>query len=345
MYKYTLEITKDHIISYLEGTLSKEEAAALELLAENSPEFRKEIKDISFIWRATENLRKQRLVDTDAHWAKMSKQIAFLSFRQKLWNFSRTVAALLIIPLIMLTVYFMNDSVGKDVLYPEQIEIKTANGLVSKILLPDSSIVWLNAGSKISYPRQFLKNCRTVSLEGEAYFKVKSDKKNRFDVIVPGGMTVSAYGTEFNVSAYVDDNRIEAILSKGNIDVKKYKTDNVFTLKAGESAVLNKTTREISVSETNVYVHTAWREGKMVFRRAGFDEIVKKLSRHFNVLIELHGQTLHEYEYSATFTSETLPEILSLLEKSAPIRCQIIEPEKNADFTYAKRCVIIREYK
>ena len=62
-----MEITKDHIIPYLEGSLPVEQVAAFEHLAESSPEFRQEIKEIQFIWNATENLKKQRLVDTNAH--------------------------------------------------------------------------------------------------------------------------------------------------------------------------------------------------------------------------------------------------------------------------------------
>ena len=340
-----MEITKDHIIPYLEGSLPVEQVAAFEHLAESSPEFRQEIKEIQFIWNATENLKKQRLVNTDAHWNKLARQMRFLSFRQKLWDISRNAAAILILPLFLVTIYLMNDSIPKEESPINQVELQTAYGLVSKVILPDGSEVWLNSGTKITYPERFTGKHRTVKLEGEAYFKVTSDKTNRFDVVVPNGMTVSAYGTEFNVSAYNDDNKIEAILAKGNIDVKKYDTENVFSLKAGEQAVLNKTTRNITISEANIYTKTAWSDGKMVFRRAGFDEIVRKLSRHFNVSIELQGKTLHEYEYSATFTTETLPEVLRLLEKSAPIRCQILDSEINADYTYAKRRVIIREYR
>ena len=80
--------------------------------------------------------------------------------------------------------------------------MSSAYGLVSKITLPDGSEVWLNSGSKLHYPKQFVGDHRKVYLSGEAYFKVSSDKKHRFDVALSNGITVSAYGTEFNINAY-----------------------------------------------------------------------------------------------------------------------------------------------
>jgi len=164
-----LEITKDHIIPYLEGSLPTGQIPAFEQLAESSPEFRKEIKEIQFIWNATENLKKQRLVDTNAHWNKIAKRMRFLSFRQKLWDVSRNAAAILILPLFLVTLYFMNDSNPKEESPIEQVELRTAYGLVSKVILPDGSEVWLNSGTKITYPERFTGKYRTVKLEGEAY--------------------------------------------------------------------------------------------------------------------------------------------------------------------------------
>lgn len=339
-----MEITEDHIIPYLEGTLSPKETVAFEQLASTSPEFRKEISEIRFIWMSAENLKKQRLVDTNTHWERLSKKIANFSLRQRIWTISRNVAAIMFLPLLLTTVYFFKESSESTRLQSaEQIELKTASGLISKVTLPDGSEVWLNSGSKITYPAKFIDKRRTVRLEGEAYFKVTSDKTSRFDVLTSEGVRVSAYGTEFNVSAYRDDRRVEAVLVKGNIDVLKSDENKSFRLEAGEQAVWDPNAHQLSVSPANIYAQTAWKEGKMVFRRSGFDEIVKKLSRHFNVDIEIKGARLHEYEYSATFTTESLSEILSLLEKTAPIHCQIIEPQKQSDLTFAKRKVIISE--
>ena len=189
----------------------------------------------------------------------------------------------------------------------EQVELSSAYGLVSKITLPDGSEVWLNSGSKLHYPKQFVGNHRKVYLSGEAYFKVSSDKKHRFDVALSNGITVSAYGTEFNINAYEDD----------------------------------KITDNTKVSDINLYMVTSWKEGKMVFRRTEMAEIAQRLSRHFNVNIILQSKKIFNYKYSATFTTETFEEILQLLEKTAPIKCTMIEPKQASDYSYTRRTVII----
>jgi ferric-dicitrate binding protein FerR (iron transport regulator) len=153
---------------------------------------------------------------------------------------------------------------------------------------------------------------------------------------------VSAYGTEFNISAYPEDSSMEMTLAEGHIDVTSPDQTNPSVLQRAQQATYSKTTQTMEVSNVNLYTTTAWKDGKIVFRRAGMAEIAKKLARHFNVDIELQGKEISEYAYSATFTTESINEILQLLEKSAPIRCKIIEPNQNQDLTFSKRTVIIQ---
>ena len=110
--------------------------------------------------------------------------------------------------------------------------------MVVRTTLPDGSQVWLNAGSSLSYPSRFAGRERTVRLTGEAYFKVTSDRKNRFDVLTPGGqMKVSAYGTEFNVCAHPGDSCYEVTLARGNVDVSAVGSPGMLTLDAGQKVL------------------------------------------------------------------------------------------------------------
>ena len=80
----------------------------------------------------------------------------------------------------------------------------------------------------------------------------------------------------------------------------------------------------------------------MVFRRTEW-QIAQRLSRHFNVNIILQSKKIFNYKYSATFTTETFEEILQLLEKTAPIKCTMIEPKQASDYLYTRRTVIIEK--
>ena len=208
--------------------------------------------------------------------------------------------------------------------------------------MPDGSEVWLNSGSKLIYPHYFTVAHRKVQLTGEAYFKVQADKERRFDVQLPNGLTAAAYGTEFNINAYEDDNDIEIILASGKLKIISSEKEQTCDLQPSQQAVYNKGTKTLLASDANIYLKTAWKDGIIVFRRSGMDEIINRLSKHFNVDIELRGEELHSYEYSATFTTESIGEILRLLEKSAPIQCRIIEPKQNRDFSFTKRKIIIQ---
>lgn len=338
-----MEISTEHIIAYLEGKLSAEEQKEFEAKIHASTELQKEVDDVRFIFDTTREISTRKGINTTKNWKQLSWRIKLDRNRRKIGHFIRSSAAILLIP-VLFGSYFLFDRLQKwNNLSVEQIELTTAFGLVSKVTLPDSSEVWMNSGSTISYPKQFSGWRRTVKISGEAYFKVSSDRLNRFDVITPNGIMVSAYGTEFNVSAYEDDDQIEATLVEGNIEITKGEDTDAYILQPGHQFTYDKTNDQMEITRSNVLVKTAWKDGKMVFRRANMTEIVQKLSRHFNVNIKLQDTELYDYEYSATFTTETLNEILFLLEKTAPIRCEIIEPEQTQDLSFSKRTVIIRK--
>ncbi len=338
-----MEINTEHIIAYFEDRLSSEDNKEFEAKLKSSSDLQKEVDNLRFIFETTREINIRKDINTSKNWRKLSWRIRLHKGRKKIGYFIRTSAAILLIPALFAS-YFLYDRLEKwNTQYVEQIELTTAYGLVSKVTLPDSSEVWMNSGSTISYPKQFAGWRRTVHISGEAYFKVSSDRLNRFDVITPNGILVSAYGTEFNVSAYEDDNEIHATLVKGNIEINKTEESEAFILDPGQEFRYNKTNDQIEIAQTNILVKTAWKDGKMVFRRANMTEITQRLSRHFNVNIELKDAELYDYEYSATFTTETLDEIIFLLEKTAPIKCQVIEPVQTQDLSFSKRTVIIRK--
>jgi len=340
-----VEINTEHIIAYLENRLSAEEKEIFDHLMQDSPELKKEVDDLRFILQRADDLNLQRQIDPTAHWKKVSRRIAFESYKNKAWRLLRSSAAVLLIP-ALITSYILYNTLNEWNNKPiEQLEVTSAYGLVSKVTLSDGSEVWLNSGSRLSFPERFTGKERNVSLSGEAYFKVSSDKENRFNVTIPGNLVVSAYGTEFNINAYEEDKNIETTLAKGHVDVSEIDQPSFRTLHPGQQVTFNKETNKMDVADANLLVTTSWKDGKMIFRRASMAEIIRRLSRHFNVDIKLEGKEIYNYEYSATFTTESLSNILQLLEKTAPIKCRIIEPEQSDDYSYSRRTVIIRSLK
>ncbi len=328
-----------HIIAYLEKDLSESELREFEALVNKSEEFKKEVDEISFVWRASSDLNLCKNADSEKNWNAISRKIKKEKSRKQLFYFLRSAAAILFLPLIALSVYFYLELNSTS--FDQQVRVSSAYGTVTKTVLSDGTEVWLNSGSVLTYPQQFSGNKRIVSLEGEAYFKVSADKANRFDVVMPNNIIVSAYGTEFNINAYKEDKTIDVTLIKGNIEVEKIDLSDKKELLPGQYLEYNKKLNKMHLEDVNLLVKTGWKDGKMIFRRASMTEVTQRLSRHFNVDIRLEGKELYSYEYSATFTTESLNEILYLLGKTAPIKYKIIDPEQSGDYSFSKKIVVI----
>lgn len=300
-----------------------------------------EEKEMQAVWDLADRLSQQKKIDVDRNWDQLNRRIQRSNNSFRFFTYIKNAAAVLLLPLIVLSAYYYYQFSQLKSLPVRQLEVTTAYGVCTKVVLPDSSEVWLNSGSKLIYPERFTNEERKVSLEGEAYFKVTSDVNNRFDVQTSDGLTVSAYGTEFNVNAYVEEPVVKATLAEGNIRITQSHSSKSKDIVPGEQVVYSREAKDMEVRKVNLLVETGWKDGKMVFRRTPLDEIAQKLSRHFNVDIELRDPELYKYTYSATFTTETLVEILSLLERTAPIRCDIVEPEQQDDFAFTRKKIYI----
>lgn len=299
--------------------------------------------DVQPIFELVDRLVMQKGIDVEKNWHQLHARMHHCKQKSQLLIWIRNIAAILLLPLLGLSAYLYYQTNVLNTKPIGLLETTTAYGVRTKITLSDGSEVWLNSGSTLSYPERFTEDKRQVTLSGEAFFKVKSDKDHRFDVQTSDGITVSAYGTEFNVQAYAGEPDIKATLAEGHIQIDQINQPASQELIPGEQAVYSRHTQQMQVRKANLLVETAWKDGKLVFRRTPMEEIAKQLSRHFNVNIQLQGKEIFDYTYSATFTTETLAEILFLLEKTAPIRCEIIEPQQQNDLAFTRKKVIIRK--
>lgn len=289
-----------------------------------------------------ENYNLQKQIDVEAGWESLNKRIVAERRRRIVFSFARNAAAVLL-PLFLIYQYaivpMFSDINGDG--DGQMITLVAAPGMIINTTLPDGSEVWINSQSSLTYPQSFSKKERNVSLDGEAYFKVVSDKKHRFNVNLTNQLTVSAFGTEFNINSFSKDDINEITLAKGNIEVILKNQDKSLFLNVDEKAVFDNQLNTIEVTQTDTYVNTAWKDGKMVFRRAKLDEVAKRLEKKFGVVINLKDEALNDYEYTATFTDEPLEDILELLSMSAPLEYSIKKQKQLEDSGYSNKEVEI----
>ena len=273
--------------------------------------------EILKLWEVTlnsaiENKENSQLLDKIHHRIALEESRS-VARRFTLYRNLLRIAAVVIIGLITTTAIFY--SKPEKQLYTSIIEtVTTPYGARTSFKLPDGSEVWLNSGSKISFPKQYGK-VRNVELLGEAYFEVVKDGKP-FVVKTSLG-TVKVMGTSFNAKAYAGET-FETTLVEGSVNVCNI-TNKLMTLKPGQQSSITPT-NEISLKEVNTELSTSWREGRLIFVHEPFQNVAKALERWYNVKIELQGEKLKKLGYTGTIEMETFSEVLELINTTTSIK-------------------------
>ncbi|WP_106792007.1 FecR family protein [Aquimarina sp. Aq78] len=200
-------------------------------------------------------------------------------------------------------------------------------GKRTKITLSEGTKVWLNSGSKLTYPVVFNGDKREVHLVGEAIFDVKHNKKQPF-YVVTDDYDIKVLGTVFNVSSYSDDYHTSTALERGSVEIK-YKGNSIFgkssiKITPGTLAVYNNKTKKISRNRVDVTKYMSWRDGKFIFKKQRMDMIVKKLSRYYNVTISIESEELKKQTFSGHLDlKDSVEKVMEVLKQSTDLRYKI----------------------
>lgn len=293
----------------------------------------------------TKTIRIAKAIERDIHeYKSFDVQAAYRKSKKKLDAERRKstvifyllrIAAILLLPLIISTgvLSYLYTQQLKQVEVVSYLEAFSAPGIVTQVLLPDSSKVWLNAGSSLRYPSRFVEKERNVQLSGEGYFEVQSDLEHPFYVSLDNGIRVKAHGTKFNISSYQEDRVMETTLETGLVDIMS--ASHTVQLKPNEQACYDKDEGHFTTRVVNIEEKTAWKDGRLVFRNATLEEVVKKLSRRYNIDIVLHRESQKDYKFRATFSSENITQILDYLRMAAPISWSFADMKQQQDYTYS----------
>lgn len=331
---------------YFQGNLNQKDLQDLEDWKNASSENQKIFEDSQKAWEGLEQLRLMKKYDAGKAIHKVEQKINSRKNSQNLIEIFRKVAAVLILPLIIATIWMAFEKTTPESEYREWHTLKTPAGMRSEFILPDSTKVYLNSETSLTYPLAFDNDKREVRLIGEAYFEVAENKKVPF-VVDAGTIDIEVTGTEFKASNYQHENLLEVVLVSGEVNLYEgnYTEDkNMLTpLVPGERFRFDQENKTMNIKNVDVEKYLAWKDGILMFRDDSMEEVVQRMNRWFNVEIQLTGPDLTDYVYTATFEDESLMQILELLKISAPIDYAIKQRERKTDDTFSKMEIIIEQ--
>lgn len=208
------------------------------------------------------------------------------------------------------------------------LSYKVNPGVKGTIVLPDGSEVILNSASTLRTPARFENGKRVVELEGEGYFKVESNPDWPMYVRTSRGVTVKVTGTEFNLSTYSDDAALKLTLVRGKVSLLDEKSETEVVVREKEEVVvgaraqLEKPTRKTADMKLN----TSWKDGYLVFDNTPIREVIKKMERWYGVDITVADARVMNNTFTASFRSESLQQVLTLLDITCGIKSKIKSP-------------------
>ena len=207
----------------------------------------------------------------------------------------------------------INWFVGEQTSVPDS---ELANSIIKKeapkgqkltITLQDGSTIKLNSESYITYPREFSEDVREITLSGEAYFDISPNAEWPF-VVKANNVWTKVLGTSFNISSYPDECCVKVALVEGKVEVTTIDKATV-SLSASEMASVSDDQNSIAIEVFDMEKVTAWKDNRIYFVDATFDEIERTLERWYDV--EFIYDAKPDFEgFQGDFTNETLELVL-----------------------------------
>ena len=229
------------------------------------------------------------------------------------------VAAVAVVVFFAFGAPWGSHSESSEEIKPYTVSVETRSCEQTKVVLPDSTVVWLNASSRLNYSQNYQKGERTVYLEGEGFFDVRHDESSPF-VVRMGDNEIKVYGTRFNACAYPGEDVVEAILLEGSI---AFSNNSVMVqMQPGEILSFNNANQKL-VKYTGD-VRTSWMGGTIVYGSIDLASLLKRITSVYGekIVFKSNGKPTHTFAIILNI-KETIPNILDAVNLICPIKWTI----------------------
>ena len=331
-----MEEEKKHIdeliATYLTEGLDKNALAELKAWIAASPENEDYFIQQREVWfsavsrEAASKYNKDKAFDTFRNRIGSRKQVEKAPRREfrlsTLWRYAAIIAVILAVGCFS---YWQGGVNVKDTF--ADISVEAPLGSKTKLYLPDGTLVWLNAGSRIVYSQGFGVDNRKVELEGEGYFEVRRNEKLPFSVKTRD-LQLQVLGTKFNFRNYPEDHEVVVSLLEGRVALNNLlKSEKETYLVPNERAVLDKSNGLMKVESVTASNASQWTDGYLFFDEELLPDIVKELERSYNVTIRIANDSLNTFRFYGNFVrrEQSIQEVLDALASTEKIQYKIEE--------------------
>lgn len=349
------------VVKYLGGEISEAESKKLFEWVYNDTANEKLFYSLKDIWETARYESITKNAQTDEEWDKfISKAI-----KAETKNHSRRLVTMRVVKrtLQIAAIIIITFGVGffTQNLIPEKQEYTTLNvpyGAKTQLELADGSKIWVNSGSKLTYPTKLNGKEVNIFLEGEAYFDIVKDKSRKLNVKT-STISIEVLGTAFNVKSYANEDIVETTLVRGEISilgkVGNKSIEQAVILRPNQQATLVKGKQNIQLNEVkdeaskvpdkveakikssqpaltinekvDVIDFTSWKNNKLIFKSERFEDLAVEIERWYNVKVLWKDEELKNTLYTGVFEKETIEQALHALSLSSPFKYQITKNE------------------
>lgn len=324
---------KDLLEKYIVGNVTEEEVEIVAAWMKEDENHLEEVRALRKLYAISlfnnPDMQQLERESTDKHHG--------FNYKKALYEFLKVTAVFLIAYIGFKWVYMEKESK----LSYQTLFVPT--GQRAELTLPDSTKVWLNSLSKITYPTDFSRKSRSVELEGEAYFDVSHDSERPF-IVKTQHLNIKVLGTEFNVIDYSDSNITEVTLLKGSVELLPAGASQIYKMKENERVCIQnnrfifgenhsetnmKEEKNVKtgkagdctmyISKINNYDYFEWKNGLICFDDEPVEKILDKLATFYDMKIICRNTSFFKKKYTGKFRSkdgiEHILKVLQLEEK------------------------------
>lgn len=294
------------IYRYLSGTATEEEKMQLLNWLKASPENKSVFFDMKAIWCAKNSLSQNKTIPRqleDSLGAINRRLDRFTPLKEKpvryRLSWTRWIAAAVILLATFVSIKFLYDSPGisrpADIVY-----INDSPDSVKKLFLPDGTLVWLNTGSCLTYPSEFVEDHRLVKLQGEAFFEVTKDASHPF-VVETKTVMVKVLGTSFCITTSKDGESCKTTLQTGSVQLLRTDGSKLAVLSPGQQAICSEGSDKIEVRNVNVDEYISWRFDLITMAEVSISSIINRLEETYGVSIKMDTTLIKDRQYNFSF--------------------------------------------